>query len=105
MEISAPHQDIIIFMLKVSLVEVTFIFLINHTTHFNTASSNEDKEAGMIKWGVQMDGSEFPLRVGKTARKCVRKFYKSWGWVPVDKEISNRTAHFIASCMGIFKPW
>ena len=105
MEISAQHQDIIIFMLKVSLVEVTFIVLINHTTHFNTASSNEDKEAGIIKWGVQIDGAEVPLCVEKTARKVVRKFYKSWGWVPVDKEISNRTAHFIASCMGIFKPW
>ena len=69
MEMSDPHQHMINLMLGVSLVEVTFIVSRNHTTELNTASSNEDKEVGIIKWEVRIDGAEVPVCVGKTAKK------------------------------------
>ena len=69
MEMSDPHQHMINLMLGVSLVEVTFIVSRNHTTELNTVSSNEDKEVGIIKWEVRIDGAEVPVCVGNTARK------------------------------------
>ena len=40
-------------------MEGTFIVSRNHTTELNTASSNEDKEVGIIKWEVRIDGILF----------------------------------------------